>query len=430
MIERYTRQEMGRIWTDENKYATWLKVEIAACEAMEKLGKIPKGTTQKINKKAQFNVKKIHKIEEKVKHDVISFLTNVAEYVGPESRFIHLGLTSSDVIDTALALQMKEAGKIIQTDLKNFLAVLKKQAKKYKMTAMIGRSHGMHAEPTTLGLKFALWFREMERNIERFNHAIKTISVGMISGAIGTFAQIDPRIESKVSKLLGLNPVKLSTQVIQRDRHAEYISVLAIIASTLEKIAVEIRHLQRTEVAEAEEPFTKGQKGSSAMPHKRNPIASENITGLARLIRSNSMAALENVALWHERDISHSSVERIIIPDSCILINYMLNRMMNVLKDLKVYPENMLKNIYLTNGIIYSQEVLLALIGKKVSREAAYLMVQRNAIKACDRNIDFKDLVSNDKEISSRLSQKDINSCFNLRKKLKNINKIFKSINM
>jgi len=345
MIPRYTRPEMGNIWSDENRYRTWLKVELAACEAQEKLGRIPANVVDDIKSKVKFSVERISEIEAEVKHDVIAFLTNVAEYVGPNARYIHLGMTSSDLLDTSLALLVKEASVSIEKDIINLLEILKRQALTHKETICIGRSHGIHAEPTSLGLKFALWYDEMNRNLVRLRKATEVISVGMISGAVGTFAFIDPQVEELVCLQLGLKPAPISTQVIQRDLHAEYINALTFIGCTIEKIAIEIRHLQRTEVLEAEEPFTKGQKGSSAMPHKRNPIGSENLSGLVRLLRANVIAAFENIALWHERDISHSSVERVILPDSRILVDYALTRLSSRLDKLVVYPEKMLKNL-------------------------------------------------------------------------------------
>ena len=343
MIKRYTRKEMGDIWTDENKYRTWLKVEILACEAMAKLGKIPEEAVNVIKEKADFSIDRIEEIEAETKHDVIAFLTSVAEYVGPESRYIHMGLTSSDVLDTAMASLMRQAGLIILKDLDNFLEAIKSKAFEHKNTVMIGRSHGIHAEPITFGLKMAVWYDEMKRNKQRVKNALNSISFGKISGAVGTFANTPPEIEAHVCHCLDLAPAPASTQIIQRDRYAEFFTALAITASSIEKMAIEIRHLQRTEVLEAEEFFSKGQKGSSAMPHKRNPVSSENMSGLARLVRSNALAALENIALWHERDISHSSVERVIIPDSTILINYMLNRFAGIVKNLVVYPDHMMK---------------------------------------------------------------------------------------
>lgn len=412
MIERYTRPEMGKVWDLSNRYQTWLDVELAACKAMNQLGIIPDGDLKIIVEKADFDPDRILEIEEITKHDVIAFLTNVAEYVGPASRWIHYGITSSDILDTATALQLKQAGELIQAEMYRFAEILRHKAKEYKYVMTIGRSHGIHAEPTTFGLKFALWYDEMQRNIQRMKKAIEIISVGQLSGAVGNYAHISPKVEELACKFLDLKPVKISTQVIQRDRHAEFLSSIAIIGSTLEKIALEIRHLQRTEVAEAEENFSQGQKGSSAMPHKRNPIVSEQICGLARLLRSNAMAAFENNALWHERDISHSSVERVILPDSTILLHYMLIKMIDLIDRLAVYPDNMRKNLELTHGLIYSQGILLALAQKGVNREDAYQMVQRNAMNCYETKKPFLDLILNDVEILSYLSEKEIRDIF------------------
>ncbi|GAB4298924.1 MAG: adenylosuccinate lyase [Ignavibacteriaceae bacterium] len=427
MIERYTLPEMGKIWQDEFKFSTWLRIEILACEARMKDGEIPAKDFQIIKKKAQFDVNRILQIEEKTKHDVIAFLTNVAEFVGPASRHIHFGMTSSDILDTTLSYQMKCAGEILKKKLTGLKNALRKQAIRHKHTICIGRSHGIHAEPTTLGLKFALWFEESKRNIERLDSAIETISVGQISGAVGTFEHLSPKVEKYVCKKMQLKPAPVSTQVIQRDRHAYFMNVLSVIAASLEKIALEIRHLQRTEVFEAEEYFSKGQKGSSAMPHKRNPVISERICGLARILRANSVAALENVALWHERDISHSSVERIIIPDSCIALDYMLHLTTGLIKNLIIYPENMFKNLQLTRGLIYSQKVLLKLVEKGLTREEAYSMVQQHAMAVWkDKNRNLKDELLNSPEVISLLSADEINEIFDSKKMLKNIDQIYK----
>ena len=428
MIPRYSRPEMAKIWEPENRYQKWLDVEIAACEAWAKKGEIPKKSLSTIKKKAGFNVKRIDKIEDRVKHDVIAFLTSVAEHVGPDSRFVHKGLTSSDVLDTALAVLMKEAADIIILDIQNLLKVLKANAMKYKATLQMGRSHGIHAEPTTFGLTFALWYAEMNRNLQRMKTARETISYGQLSGPVGTFSSLPPEIETFVCKKLGLNPALVTTQVIQRDRHAEYMNTLALIAGAIEKMAIEIRHLQRTEVLEAEEPFSKGQKGSSAMPHKRNPIGSENLSGLARVVRSNALAAMENIPLWHERDISHSSVERIIIPDSTILINYMLVRLKGILKNIQVYPDRMKENINLSNGLFCSQRVLLMLTEKGLSRENSYRIVQRNAMKSWELCKDFRDLLLKDKTIAHYLSKKDIDKLFDLKFYTKNVDYILKRV--
>ncbi len=425
MIERYSRPEMRKIWSEQNKFDKWLKIEILACEALAELGEIPKSSLQNIKKKARFNIKRINQIERETKHDVIAFLTNISENVGKDSRYIHLGLTSSDVLDTALAIQLKEASNILLIDLNRLAQALKEKAFQYKDTVMIGRSHGIHAEPITFGLKMALWHDEIKRNIVRMKRAKDIISYGKISGAMGTFANIDPAVEEYVCKKSGLTAAPLSSQIIQRDRHAEFMSTLAITASSLAKFAVEIRQLQRTEVLEAEEPFSKGQKGSSAMPHKRNPIISERISGLARIIQGNSLAAYENVVLWHERDISHSSVERVILPDSTILLSYMTNLMVNLIKNLVVYPENMKKNLLKTQGLIFSQRVLLELAKKGVSREDAYQRVQRNAMSARKNGKSFKNLLLADKEIRKSLSEKDIKRVFSVKYHLKNLDFIF-----
>ena len=428
MIPRYTRPVMGKLWEPENKFQKWLDVEIAACEAWAELAEIPVDALAVIKKKARFDVKRIDEIEKVVKHDVIAFLTSVAENVGHESRFIHKGLTSSDIVDTALSLLMKEASDIIITDIKGLMPVLKKQAYKYKDTPAIGRSHGVHAEPMTFGLKFALWYEDMKRNLERMKRARDVISIGKLSGAVGTFSNIPPKIEEKVCRKLGLKPEPVATQVVQRDRHAEYLTTLSLIAASVEKIAVEIRHLQRTEVLEAEEPFSKGQKGSSAMPHKRNPVGCENISGLARIVRSNAMAALENIALWHERDISHSSVERVIIPDSTILVDYMLDRLKGILEGLHVYPERMKKNMERSYGLYNSQRVLLSLTGKGMLREDAYALVQRNAMKSWQSGMEFKKLLLKDRDVKKYLKSKDIEKIFDLKYYLKNVDYIFKRV--
>src|SRR6266581_1456576 len=381
MIERYTRPEMGRIWSEENSFQKWLDVEILAAEGLARLGQVPRAAIARIRRKARFNVKRIREIERQVKHEIIAFLSSVAESIGDDARYLHLGMTSSDVMDTALAIQFKEASALIEQDIKDLMSALRRQARKYKWTVMIGRTHGVHAEPITFGLKLALWYQEMARHLSRFRKAVEDICVGQISGAVGTFAQISPRVEAYVCRQSGLKPAPISNQIIQRDRHAYYFATLAIIASSLEKFAVEIRHLQRTEVQEAEEPFTSGQKGSSAMPHKRNPILSENVSGLARLMRSYALAALENVPLWHERDISHSSVERVIMPDSSILIDYMLVTLRKLVDRLLVYPENMERNLLITKGLYFSQTILLKLTERGLERKAAYEAVQRAAMQ-------------------------------------------------
>ncbi len=428
MISRYTRPEMGRIWEDENRFTKWLQVEILACEAMAEEGLIPKEALLNIKKKASFSVERILEIEEETKHDVIAFLANVAEYVGPDSRYIHMGLTSSDIIDTSFALLMKEAMILIIGGVNEFLDTIREKAQKYKNTAMIGRSHGIHAEPITFGLKLAVWYGEMKRNLKRLEEALEVISYGKLSGAVGTFANVSPKIEAYVCEKLGLRPAEVSTQIIQRDRHAHYFSTLAILAGTLEKISIEIRHLQRTEVLEAEESFEKGQKGSSAMPHKKNPIGSENISGLARLVRSNSLAAMENMALWHERDISHSSVERVIGPDSTILIDFMLHRLNRIVKNLVVYPKRMDENLNMLKGLIFSGQVLMKLTGMGLKRQNAYDMVQRNALKVWDTGREFKAVLLEDQEIREYLTEEDLDNIFSLDFHLKHVEDIFERV--
>jgi len=428
MIARYTLPEMARLWSLENKFKTWLNVEIAAAEAMNQLGLVPDTDLKNIQQKAQFKVAEINEIENKVHHDVIAFLTNVAEYVGPSARYIHLGMTSSDVIDTANSLLMKQAGEIILDSIKSCMNVLKDSAYKYKNTLCIGRSHGIHAEPITFGLKFALWYDEMHRNLIRWQRATETISVGQISGAVGNYAHLSMDVETYVCKKLGLKQVNISTQVIQRDRYAEYLSSIAIIGSTLEKIALEIRHLQRTEVHEVEENFSKGQKGSSAMPHKKNPIIAERICGLARVLRNNAMTGFENNALWHERDISHSSAERIIIPDSTSLVHYLLVKTIALIDNLEVFPEQMMKNVDLTHGLIYSQSVLLALAKKGISREKAYEIVQKAAMECWKTKENFQNILKRSREFTSLLNEDEINSLFNLEKFTDNVDSIFSRV--
>ncbi|MBF0316967.1 MAG: adenylosuccinate lyase [Nitrospirae bacterium] len=428
MIDRYARKQMRRLWELPMKYQKWLDVELAVCEAFAETGAIPQSDMRAIRERAGFDVDRIEEIELTVKHDVIAFLTSVAEHVGESSRFIHMGLTSSDILDTSLALLMSDAANIIINDISGLLLVLKEQALRYKDTVCIGRSHGIHAEPMVFGLKFALWYEEMRRNVLRMQEAQRVISVGKLSGAVGTFSSIEPGIEEGVLRRLGLLPEPVATQVVQRDRHAQYLTTLAIVASTIEKIAVEIRHLQRTEVREAEEPFSVGQKGSSAMPHKRNPIGSENLAGLARVVRANAQAALENVALWHERDISHSSVERIIIPDSTILVDYMLNRLKDIVMGLVVYPQAMQKNLNRTSGLYNSQKVLLALIEKGLSREAAYSSVQRLAMQAWQEETDFKTLLKNDDDIKTHLTSEALDKLFDVRDYLKHVDYIYERV--
>jgi adenylosuccinate lyase len=428
MISRYTRPEMGRIWSEENGFQKWLEVEILAAEGLSRLGKVPKAAIARIRKKARFDVKRIRAIEAEVKHEIIAFLSAVAESIGDDARYLHVGMTSSDVMDTALAIQFKEASAILAQDIRDLMQALRRQAHKYKRTVMIGRTHGVHAEPITFGLKLALWYQEMARNRERFDKAVDDICVGQISGAVGTFAQISPRVEAYVCRKAGLKPAPISNQIIQRDRHAYYFATLAIIASSLEKFAVEIRHLQRTEVQEAEEPFTAGQKGSSAMPHKRNPILSENVSGMARLMRSYAMAALENVALWHERDISHSSVERVIAPDATIALDFMLRRMTYVIGNLCVYPENMKRNLEKSGGTVYSEKILLALVDKGVARDQAYRMVQKHALKVGREGGDLKRALLADEEIRRYLSAREIDAAWGVEHHLAQVDFIFRRV--
>ncbi|MCD6082495.1 adenylosuccinate lyase [Candidatus Aerophobetes bacterium] len=428
MISRYTRPQMARIWSEEEKLSNWLKIELLVCEAWAKLGKIPQESLKRIKERARFDLKRIREIEKKVRHDVVAFLTNVAEYVGPEARYIHLGLTSSDILDTGLALQMREAADIIIQDLEDLAETLKRKAREHKDTLMMGRTHGVHAEPITLGLKFALWYEETKRNLERMKLAREEIAYGKISGAVGTYAHLEPFVEEYVCEKLGLRPCKISSQIVQRDRHAFYLSILAIIASSLNKFALEIRGLQRTEIREVEEEFTRGQKGSSAMPHKRNPIICERICGLARLARSNVQAALENIPLWGERDISHSSVERVIIPDSTILVDYILNKFNHVLKNLLIYPDNMRKNLERTGGMFFSQGLLLELVRKGLSREKAYEIVQRNAMRCWKEGENFEKLVREDEEVKRYLDEEELRSVFELHHYLRNVDEIFKKV--
>jgi adenylosuccinate lyase len=428
MIERYTSPRMKSLWSDQNRFQKWLDIELLACAAQANLGIIPKSALSKIRKKAKFSVERIALIEEKTKHDVVAFLTNVAENIGKEGKYVHYGMTSSDVLDTSLSLLMREAGEVILGDLDRLESSLKKKAFEFKHTPMIGRTHGVHAEPITLGLKFALWYTEIQRNIERLKRAIQIISVGKISGAVGSFSNLDPRVEEYVCKKLKLKPAPISSQIIQRDRHAEFMSALAIIASSIEKFATEIRSLQRTEILELEESFAKGQKGSSAMPHKRNPITCERLCGLARLVRTNAQASLENITLWHERDISHSSVERVIIPDSTILVDYMLTQFIKIMENLLVYPDNMRKNLEKTGGLIFSGRLLLALCQRTPSKEEAYQIVQDNAMKAWNENANFRDLIKNDRRVKKYLSDKEIKECFNLDYYLRNVDYIFKRV--
>ncbi|MEE8605286.1 MAG: adenylosuccinate lyase [Candidatus Aminicenantaceae bacterium] len=428
MIKRYTRPEMGAIWTEQNRYQKWLDVELAVCEAWHELGEIPPEALEKIKQKIGFSVERIEEIELVVKHDVLAFLHSVAEYVGDDSRYVHLGLTSYDVVDTALSLLLKESLEKTSKELETLKGILKEQALKYKKTPIMGRTHGVHAEPITFGVKILVWYEEIKRHIERIQNAIDTMSVGRIQGSVGTYIHLDPRVETIALGKLGLKPAKVSTQILQRDRHAEALFVLALICSTLDKIAVEIRHLQKTEVSEVEESFTKGQKGSSSMPHKKNPVRSERVSGLARLTRSNLHVALENIPLWHERDISHSSAERVIFPDSFIITDYLLSETASLVKNWNVRPDRMEKNIHLTKGLIFSQRVLLALTKKDMSREQAYQLVQKNSLEAWNANLDFKDLILQDPEISNILSEEEIADCFTLDPYLEKIDYIFDKV--
>ena len=430
MIARYTRPEMGAIWTDENRYQAWLEVEILACEAWSELGEIPKEDVTKIRENATFNIDRILEIEKQTRHDVVAFTRAVSESLGEERKWVHYGLTSTDVVDTALSYQLKQANEILRKDIHNFIDIIAEKAKEHKYTVMMGRTHGVHAEPTTFGLKLALWYEEMKRNLQRFEAAAKTIETGKISGAVGTYANINPFVEQYVCEKLGLQAAPISTQTLQRDRHAEYIAALALIATSIEKFATEVRGLQKSETREVEEFFAKGQKGSSAMPHKRNPIGSENMVGMARVIRGHMLTAYENVSLWHERDISHSSAERIILPDTTIGLNYMLNRFGNIVKNLTVFPENMKRNMGRTFGLIYSQRVLLALIDKGLVREEAYDTVQPLTAKAWDEQIQFRELVDADEKITSYLSKEEIDDCFDYHYHLKNVDMIFERLGL
>jgi len=425
MIERYTLPEMGAIWSQQNKFQKWLDVEIAVCEVHAEDGLIPSDALAQIKDKAAFTVDRINEIEKTTDHDVIAFTTNLAENVGQSARFVHYGLTSSDVVDTANALLLKESCGVLLAKIDAMLPVLQRRAFEFKDTPQIGRTHGIHAEPTSFGLVWALWYSEMQRNRVRLERAQEAVSVGKISGAVGAFAHLDPSVEERVCERLGLKAADVSTQVIQRDRYAEYLSALAIIASTLEKIALQTRHWQRTEVREAQEAFKKGQKGSSAMPHKRNPILSERICGMSRTVKANSMVGLDNVALWHERDISHSSAERIVLPDSSATLDYMLAKTTSLLDSLVVYPENMLKNLELTRGLVFSGQLMLALTQKGVSREDAYVYAQRNAMKAWDEGCDYRELINKDADIASRLSKEEIDRVFDLKHYLRNVDKVF-----
>ena len=425
MIPRYTRPAMGKIWSDDNKFRCWLQVEIAASLTLAEAGIVPQEAAQAIANRGDFDLQRIHDVEAEVKHDVIAFTTAVAEKVGPEARWLHYGLTSNDVVDTAQALQIKEASSLIRADLERLKEVLARRAHEFKHTPTIGRTHGIHAEPTTFGLKLANWYAETVRNIARFDRTAEEMRVGKLSGAVGTFAHLEPEFEEKICKRLGLEAAPISSQVIQRDRHAYYVATLATIAATLDKIATEIRNLQRTEVREAEEYFSEKQKGSSAMPHKRNPITSEQICGLARVVRSNAQAAFENVALWHERDISHSSVERVILPDSTILVDYLLTKTTNLIDTLMVYPNRMIKNLESTGGLVFSGQLLLDLAENGMSREDAYRLVQKHAMRAWKEDLNFREEVMKDPEITSRVPEKQIEHAFSIQRQLRNVDKIF-----
>lgn len=430
MIERYTRPEMGAIWTEQNRYQAWLEVEILACEAWAELGEIPKEDVKRIRENASFDIDRILQIEQETRHDVVAFTRAVSETLGEERKWVHYGLTSTDVVDTALSYLIKQANDILRKDIQNFIDVIEARAKEHKYTVMMGRTHGVHAEPTTFGLKLALWREEMLRNQERFEAAAKVIETGKMSGAVGTYANIDPKVEAYVCEHLGLAAAPISTQTLQRDRHAQYMSTLALIAASIEKFATEIRGLQKSETREVEEAFAKGQKGSSAMPHKRNPIGSENMTGMARLMRGYMLTAYENVALWHERDISHSSAERVILPDATITLNYMLNRFSNIVKNLTVFPENMKRNMTRTFGLIYSQRILLALIDKGLTREEAYDTVQPLTARAWDEQTQFRPLVEADETITKHLNADEIEDCFDYNYHIQQVDMIFERLGL
>ncbi|MFS1514221.1 adenylosuccinate lyase [Chengkuizengella sp. SCS-71B] len=430
MIERYSRPEMTAIWTEENKFKAWLEVELNACEAWSELDVIPKEDVKLLREKASFDIDRIYEIEKETRHDVIAFTRAVSETVGPERKWVHYGLTSTDVVDTANGYLIKQANEILEKDIIQFISILKEKAIEHKDTVMMGRTHGVHAEPTTFGLKMALWYEEMNRNLDRFKRAADGVQFGKISGAVGTYANIDPFIEQYVCEKLGTKAAPISTQTLQRDRHADYMATLALIATSLDKFATEIRALQKSEFREVEEAFAKGQKGSSAMPHKRNPIGSENISGLSRVIRGHMVSAYENVPLWHERDISHSSVERVILPDATILLNYMLNRFGNIVKNLTVFPENMKKNIKRTFDVPFSGRVMTKLIDKGLSREQAYDTVQPRAMQAWEQQKSFREIVENEPEINQHLSAEEIEDCFNPKWHLKHVNTIFERLGL
>lgn len=428
MISRYSLPEMTRIWEPENRFKIWLEIEVLALEAWAKLGVVPASVAKNVREKANFDIERIDVLERELKHDVIAFLTSVAEYVGPDARYIHKGMTSSDVLDTCLAVQLKQATEILLKDFDKLLRVLKAKALEHKDTLQMGRSHGIHAEPITFGLKLATWFEEMKRNRARLVSALEDVAVGKISGAVGTFAHVSPEVEAHVCEQLGLKPDPVSTQIVNRDRHAFYFTVLAVIASSIDRIATEVRHLQRTEVLEAEEYFSEGQKGSSAMPHKKNPILSENLCGLSRLLRGYSVTALENVPLWHERDISHSGAERVIGPDATILLNFMLNRLSRLVETLVVHPENMKKNLDKMKGLFFSQRILLALTEKQVPREEAYRIVQRNAMQVWDKNREFLDALKEDEQVAKLFTSKELEGFFNMSEYTKHVDTIFNRV--
>jgi len=430
MIERYSRPEMRAIWTEENKFKAWLEVEILSCEAWSKLGVIPAEDVAALRKNAGFDINRIYEIEEETRHDVVAFTRAVSETLGDEKKWVHYGLTSTDVVDTALGYLLRQANTILEKDIEEFIEILAEKAREHKDTVMMGRTHGVHAEPTTFGLKLALWYQEMKRNLDRFRLARKDVEAGKISGAVGTYANIDPFVEEYVCEQLGIQAAPISTQTLQRDRHAEYMATLALVATSLDKFATEIRALQKSEMREVEEPFAKGQKGSSAMPHKRNPIGCENISGLARVIRGHMLSAYENVPLWHERDISHSSVERVILPDATMLLNYMLRRFMNIVKNLTVFPENMKRNMDRTFGLIYSQQVLLKLIDKGLSREKAYDTVQLRAMQAWEEQRSFREIIGEDETVKTMLTEDELNDCFDYRYHLKHVDTIFKRVGL
>ena len=430
MIDRYTLSKMGGVWSDQRKMEIMLKIELLACEQMSKLGLIPKVAMEKIRKNAKFDLEEVQRIEEKTKHDVVAFIVNVGQHLGPEARYLHMGLTSSDLLDTSLSVQCVEASDILIYDIKKLLNVLKIKAKKYKDTVCVARTHGVHAEPTTFGLKLAVWYDEMRRNLERMEQAREMIRIGKMSGAVGTYANVDPSVEEYVCEKLNLKPANVATQVIQRDHHGQFVSTLALIGSSLGKFATEIRLLQKTEVLEVEEPFFKGQIGSSAMPHKRNPITCERVSGLSRMLRANAQVAFENISLWHERDISHSSTERVILPDSTIVLNYMINKFIPILDGLLVYPKNMIESLSKTRGLIYSQRVLIELMKKGLTRDAAYAIIQNCAMQVWQETSDFKEVLCRDRKVRKYLKTTDIEACFDIKFYIRHRDKIFKKVGL